>query len=178
MPSHEQQGRGETRGAGAGPRRRRLVAIATSVALACAMVVYFGAQRGSGGGVLPVYSVVAAGDAPAGAAPLIRVGDGRHAPFEIVLRPDARPSDTVVAYAFTVGEPGAGATPLDAEVSLEPDGRVRVSGSARALRGVREVRVVLGKPTAIGTFVDAEARATSGASDPYVGVLSIPVGPD
>jgi hypothetical protein len=81
----------------------------------------------------------------------------------------------VVAYAFTVDKPGSDATPLEAKIELAPEGAVRLTGHPRALEGAREVRVVVGAPANIGKFDDAAARAKSGTSDAYVGVLAVPI---
>lgn len=170
--------------------RRRLVTLAGPLALAAAMLVYVGVQRGPGGPELPEYSVTATGEQamrgpaqpherdPARASARLRLSrnarDARDARFELLLRPATAPEGKVVAYAFTFG-PGPEPVPLDAKVEIAPDGPVRMSGPSRVLDGVREIRIVVGEPTAIGKFDDAASRAQSGTSDAHVRVLTIPI---
>src|SRR5690606_29548290 len=144
------------------------------LALAAAMIVYVTARSGPDGPELPPYTVTATGEAAmrgaAEEASTLRLAKepARDARFELVLRPATAPAETVVAYPFTVTAPGAEPAPLDAKVELAPEGAVRVTGDARALRGAAELRVVVGAPADIGKFVDAAARAAEGRSDARV----------
>ncbi|MBX3211888.1 MAG: hypothetical protein KF850_07640 [Labilithrix sp.] len=163
--------------------KHRLVTAAGPLALAAAMIVYFIVQSGPSAPPLPAYTVTALTDPaapPAGpAAARLRLPAGaRSSRFEIELRPESAPEGKVVAYAFTLDAPDAEPAPLDAKVELAPEGMVRLSGSARALEGAREIRVVLGEPASIGKFVDAAARAASRTTDAAVRVLAIPIDRD
>ncbi len=161
--------------------RQRLVLAAGPLALAAAMLFYFTSQRGPSLAELPAYAVSATGEqamrGPAEPAARLRVSrsPARDAKFEIVLRPATAPAGKVVAYAFTFATPAADPAPLEAKVEIAPEGAVRLSGPSRAIAGVKEVRIVVGEPTAIGKFDDAAARAATNRSDTHVRVLTVPI---
>ena len=156
--------------------------IAGPLALAAAMVVYVTAQRGPSGPELPAYSVSASGEQSMRGATeadaRLRLGKGRDARFELVLRPATAPAEKVVAYPFTFVAPGSEPAPLEAAIEIAPEGAVRVTGSSRLLEGVHEIRIVVGAPAAIGKFDDAAARARSGVTDARVRVLTVPIDRD
>jgi hypothetical protein len=143
--------------------------LAGPIALAAAMVIYVTTQRGPSLPELPEYSVTATGDAGK-----LRVGTGKDARFELLLRPATAPRSKVVAYAFILS-PGAEPAPLEARVEIAPDGLIRLKGQARVLGDAPEIRVVVGAPEAIGKFDDALDRAQTGQSDARVRVLSVAI---
>jgi hypothetical protein len=166
--------------------RRRLVLAAGPLALAAAMIVYVGGQSGPNIPALPAYTLTAVGPRathdpaqssdPIGSTRLrLPRGVGREARFELLLRPATAPPGKIVAYAFTFGGSPPDPSPLDAKVEIAPEGSVKFSGSARAVEGSTEIRIVLGAPTAIGKFDDAATRAQSAKSDAHVLVLTVPI---
>jgi hypothetical protein len=172
----------------ASPWMRRIGLAVGPLALAAAMLVYVTSQHGPSGPELPSYSITATGAqamrGPAEESPVgdrqgqstrLRISSARDARFEIALRPASTPQTKIVAYAFTVTGAGAEPAPLEAKVEIAPEGGVRFSGSARSLQGAREIRIVMGEPTAIGKFDDALARASSMKGSPQVRVLVVPI---
>jgi hypothetical protein len=170
---------------------RRIVVLAGPLALAAALVLFITSQRGpsgsSGSPDLPLYSVTASGEqamrgsTEASTRLHLSKTTTKDARFEIVLRPATAPPGKVVAYAFAMG--GSAATEpeaLDAKIEIAPEGSVRITGPSRRLEGVREIRVVVGAPTAIGKFDDAMRWATKGSDngDTHVRVLSVAIDRD
>lgn len=159
---------------------KRLVTGVGPLALAAAMILYVvgGPRLGPSSPELPEYSVTATSEqamrGAAEASARLRLGKGKDARFEIVLRPATAPEKKVVAYAFAMGEPGSDPNPLDAKTEVSEEGAVRITGASRALEGAREIRVVIGDPASIGKFDDAVRRATSGGEGP-VRVLVVPI---
>jgi hypothetical protein len=163
--------------------RPRLMTGAGAVALAAAMLLYVmaGPNGGSSEPELPSYTVTATGEqamrGPAEPSKRLRVGSGKDARFELVLRPATAPGTKIVAYGFSMMATGDApdASPLDAKIEVAPEGAVRITGRSRMIEGAREIRVVIGAPASIGKFDDAAARAKLGKSDPQVHVVVIPV---
>ncbi len=156
---------------------RRVMLGAGPLALAAAMILYVVAgPRLSGGGDLPGYTVSASGEqamrGPADKTSSLHLSGGKDGRFELVLRPATKPDVKVVAYAFVMGTE---ASALDAKIEVAAEGAVRITGATKMLDGAREIRVVLGAPSAIGRFDDALARASSGKSDGQVHVLVVPI---
>ncbi|MDB4945346.1 MAG: hypothetical protein JWP97_4880 [Labilithrix sp.] len=119
------------------------------------------------GPVLPPYEV-------AGGALHVRGPTGR---FELLLRPTAPSSVKIVAYAFTMDAEDADPNPLDAQVEVLPGaGSVRFRGDGRALRGAREVRVVVGIANAsITKFEDALTAARTPGGGSRLVTLRVPI---
>ncbi len=159
--------------------RRRLVLAAGPLALAAAMVIYVGGQSGPTAPELPAYTLTAGppGSSDPTTSPRLRVPKtgGRHVPFELSLRPATAPQEKIVAYAFTIDPSTPEPAPLEAKVEIGPDGSVKLAGSARALEGATEIRIIIGAPTSIGKFVDAATRARSAKSDAHVLVMTVPI---
>lgn len=169
---------------------RRALAYVGPLALAAAVILYLVAGRhtrsADEGPELPVYAVTALGQqamrGPAEPATRLHLKTGADAGFEIVARPETAAAERIVAYAFVIGE--GEPSPLDAKVEIAPEGSVRIRGTARALTGAREVRLVLGTPAAIGRFEDAVARARvlvrvdDGPGSARIRVVVIPVDRD
>lgn len=157
------------------PLLRRASVIVAPLALVAGVFLVFSVREPSAPS-LPGYSVTASGeqemrgDTPAAS---LAIGKSPSSRFEIVARPDVATVEKVVAYAFTMqdGEP----SPLDAKVDFAEAGSVRFTGTARALEGSNEVRIVLGTTSSISKFDDALSRARTGTSDERVRVLRIPV---
>jgi hypothetical protein len=103
------------------------------------------------------------------ASPSVHVRTG-NAPFEITLRP-SKPGPKVVAYAFAIGE--GEPNPIDAKITIAPDGVIHIEGRSRALEGARELRVVVGAPESIKRFDDALTKARDGKSDAQARVITI-----
>ncbi|MBX3186832.1 MAG: hypothetical protein KF819_07450 [Labilithrix sp.] len=157
--------------------RRRAALLAGPLALAAALVLYVTVGSGPSGPELPAYAVSAAGQAamrgPGDASERLKLtsNEGR---FEIVARPATAAGVKVVAWVFAIGEtptPDA----VDAKVETAAEGSVRITGSARALRGARELRIVIAEAGVLAKFDEALARATENRSDARVRVLSVPI---
>jgi hypothetical protein len=168
------------------PRRSRRVAIiAGPLAIAAAMVLFLSQQRGPSLPDLPTYVVSATGEqamrGPAEPSTRLHVGRDKRdgdARFEVELRPATATPSKVVAYVFAIGALAAAGdepSPLEAKVEVAPAGAVRITGEARRLAGVRELRIVVGAPSEIGKFDDALARAKSGTETSRVRVIVVPV---
>lgn len=156
--------------------------------LALAAAIFLGIGRGGDGDkksrvslpALPEYAFVASGekemrgDTPPERAGELRLRNEPDATFEIVARPATTASGPVVAYVFVFG--GAEPSAVEASVELAPEGSVRIRGRAQALRGAREVRVVIGTANdSLARAADALTRAREGRSDANVRVLIVPI---
>jgi hypothetical protein len=165
----------------ASPWKRWITLGAGPLALAVAMLVYVTTQSGPTGPVLPDYSVTVTGDqamrSRTEVSTRLRLAKGaaRDARFEVVVRPATAPQRKVVAYAFTFAAAGAEPAPLEAKVEIAPEGSVRFTGPARALETARELRIVVGEPSAIGRFDDAAGRAAANESSARVHVITVPI---
>lgn len=158
----------------------RVAILAGPIALAAAVLLHVTVGQRAGGPDLPGYGVSATSEqamrGPAAAASSLRIGGGADARFTILARPERAAAERVVAYAFAVPDaPGADPSPLDAKIEVAPEGSVRITGAAHALRGAREVRLVVGAPASVGRFDDALSRAREGRSDARVRVLVVAI---
>lgn len=164
---------------------RGALSLAVAPLLGVAALVYLARREPPLTGVLlPEYQVMAktAGSAAVPIGATIQPTDGTlslgGAPdeeFEILAQPRHSPAPgKVVAFVFAMGEEEP--NPVEAKVLVTPSGEVRVRGRARALREVRELRVVLGTATdSITRYDDAFVRARSGVSDAKVRVVGVSV---
>ena len=155
---------------------RRHAAIVAPLAVAAAVLLYMGRADEAHLG-LPDYFVVATGEREMRGADqphaTLELRGGANASFEIVARPATTVPTPVVAYLFAIGD--GEPNPIEAKVEIAAEGSVRIKGSARALAGARELRLVLGPASDFKRYEDALSRARAGTSDGQVRVLVVPI---
>lgn len=146
-------------------RTRRLAAIMAPLAAAAVIVLALrgGLAPSEPQGDLPSYALsVGGGTAVARGAAMpterLTLGGSLDQTFDVVARPATATSRAPVARAFA-WKAGAPARPLGSEVSIEvaPSGSVRVRGTANALDGATELRVVI----AASAITDADLSMIS-----------------
>jgi hypothetical protein len=141
----------------------RWLRVAVPLALACAAIVFAVRALRPGPADVPAYTAAPA--APLRADPGVLV--------DLALAPAAPVTGRVEARVYVIGSTGA--SPWAGGVSVSQDGTIRLSGAGRSLVGADTLRVVVGRPDAIGTEAMAVEKARAGGSGRGWQVLVLPV---